>query len=146
MRVELNVEIDRPVEEVFSYAADPEHYPEWTSIVLEVRKEKPGPLTEGERFTTVSKFLGRTFETPFEITSHEPPRLHSHKSTGGPLPQEWTFTFEGTAQGTRITEVVEGEPGGFFGLAAPLLERAGRRQFGTDWETLKDLLEARGQP
>ena len=144
MRVEQSVEINKPVEEVFSYAADPEHFPEWTSIVLEVHKEKPGPLTEGERFTTVSKFLGRKFETPFEITSHESPRLHSHKSTGGPLPQEWTLTFEGTADGTRITELVEGEPGGFFGLAGPLLERVGRRQFGTDLENLKDLLEAQG--
>ncbi len=145
MRVEESVEINRPVEEVFSYAADPEHFPEWSGITLEVHKEKPGPLTQGERFTTVSKFLGRRFETPFEVTSHEPPRLHSHKSTGGPLPQEWTLTCEEAAGGTRVTEVVEGEPGGFFGLAGPLLERAGRRQFRTDLENLKDLLEARQQ-
>ena len=144
MRVEQSVEINKPVEEVFSYAADPEHFPEWTSIVLEVHKEKPGPLTEGERFTTLGKFLGRTFETPFEITAHESPRLHSHKSTGGPLPQEWTLTFEPTAEGTRVTELVEGEPGSFFGLAGALLERVGRRQFRTDLENLKDLLEAQG--
>jgi uncharacterized membrane protein len=144
MRVEQSVEINRPVEEVFSYAADPDHYPEWAASVLEVQKEKPGPLTEGERFTTVNKFLGRRFETPFEVTAHEFPRRHSHKSTGGPLPQEWTLTFEEAADGTRVTELVEGEPGGFFGLAAPLLERAGRRQFGADLETLKDLLEAQG--
>jgi len=47
MRVEQSVEINRPVEEVFSYAADPDHYPEWSAIVLEVQKEKPGPLTQG---------------------------------------------------------------------------------------------------
>jgi hypothetical protein len=45
--------------------------------------------------------------------------------------------------GTRMTQVVEGEPGGFFRLAGPLLE-AGRRQFKADLETLKDLLEAQG--
>jgi len=142
MRVEQSVEINRPVEEVFSYAADPDHYPEWSAIVLEVQKEKPGPLTQGGRFTTVSKFLGRRLETPFEVTVHEFPRHHSHKSTGGPLPLEWTLTFEEAADGTRVTELVEGEPGGFFRLAGPLLERAGRRQFGADLETLKDLLEA----
>jgi len=83
MRVEESVEINRPVEEVFSYAADPEHFPEWSGIILEVQKEGPGVLAEGERFTTVSKFLGRTFETPFEVTAHEPNRHHSHRSTGG---------------------------------------------------------------
>ncbi len=132
--------------------ADPEHLPEWSGIVLEVQKEAPGPLTEGTRFTTVGKFLGRRFETPFEVTSHnfevtshKSPQRHSHKSTGGPIPQEWTLTFEQTqGGGTRFTEVVEGEPGRFFGLVGPLLERAGRRQFRADLENLKDLLEARG--
>jgi hypothetical protein len=110
-----------------------------------VQKEGPGALVEGDKFTTVSKFLGRRFETPFEVTAHEPNRLHSHKSTGGPLPQEYTSTFEEVAGGgTRMTQVVEGEPGGFFSLAGPLLERAGRRQFRADLETLKDLLEAQG--
>src|SRR5215207_7851528 len=58
----------------------------------------------GGRFTTVSKFLGRRLETPFEVTVHEFPRHHSHKSTGGPLPLEWTLTFEEAADGTRVTE------------------------------------------
>ena len=123
MRVEESVEINRPVEEVFSYAADPEHFPEWSGIILEAHKEKPGPPAEGERFTTVSKFLGRRFETPFEVTAHEPNRRQAHRSTGGPLPQEYTSTFEETAGGgTRMTQVVEGEPGGFFRLAGPLLQ------------------------
>lgn len=145
MRVEESVEINRPVEEVFSYVANPQNLPEWSGIVLEVRKEGQGPLQEGARFTSVAKFLGRGFETPFEVVSYEPPRRSSHRSTGGPMPQEWTRTFEETARGgTRLTQVVEGEPGGFFRLAGLLLERAGRRQFRTDLENLKDLLEAQG--
>lgn len=144
MRVEESVEINRPLEEVFSYVANPENLPEWSGIVLDVRKEE-GPLREGARFTTVAKFLGRRFETPFEVVSYDPPRRSSHKSMGGPMPQEWTRTFEETASGgTRLRQIVEGEPGGFFRLAGPLLERAGRRQFRTDLENLKDLLEAQG--
>jgi hypothetical protein len=38
---------------------------------------------------------------------------------------------------------VEGEPGGFFKLADPLIERALKRQIRADLETLKDLLKAR---
>lgn len=41
MRVEESVEINRPVEEVFSYASDPEHFPGWSGIILEVQKEEP---------------------------------------------------------------------------------------------------------
>ena len=43
-----------------------------------------------------------------------------------------------------MTQVLEGEPGSFFRLAGPLVERAGRRQFRAVLETLKDLLEAQG--
>ena len=99
MRVEESIEIDRPPEKVFDYVAKPENLPEWSGIVLEVHKETQGELREGERFTTVAKFLGRRFETPMEVTAHEPPRRHSDRSTGGPFPQEYTFVLEETAGG-----------------------------------------------
>jgi uncharacterized membrane protein len=145
MHAEESVEINRPVAEVFSYAAEPQNLPEWTSLVQEVQKEGQGQLKEGDRFTAIAKFLGRSFETPFEVSVHQPPRRHSDKSVGGPFDQEYTYTFEETAGGgTHLTYVVEGEPGGFFKLAGPLLEAAGRRQFRADLGTLKDLLEAQG--
>ncbi len=145
MRVEESVQINRPVEEVFSYVTTLESQPEWATPPIEVRKDTPGPPKEGDAFTNVAKFLGRRFETPFQITSVEPNRRFSFHATGGPLPdQRWTFACEEVSGGTRYTQVVEGEPGGFFRLADPLLERALKRQFRTDLETLKDLLEARG--
>jgi len=144
MRIEESVEINLPPEEVFDYVADPENLPGWSSLVLEVQKETQGELREGDRYTSVAKFLGRRFETPMEVTAHEPPRLHSDKSTGGPFEQEYTFVLEEAAGGgTRLTQAAEGEPGGFFRLVGPLLEVAGRRQFKTDLANLKDLLEAR---
>jgi carbon monoxide dehydrogenase subunit G len=144
MHVEESVEIKRSPEEVFDYVANRQNLPEWSSPVQEVRSESQGPLVEeGVRFTTVAKFLGRSFETPFEVIFHDPPRRHTDRSTGGPFPQEYTHIIEEVeGGGTRLTEVTEGEPGGFFRLAGPLLEMAGRRQFRADLETLKYLLEA----
>ncbi len=146
MRVEESVEINRPVEEVFSYVDNPENLPQWSALALEARKEAQGPLREGDRFTAVGKFLGRRFETPFEVSSYEPNRRYTHRATGGPLPrQEWTYTYEEVSGGTRLTRVAEGEPSGFFKLADPLIERALKRQVRADLENLKDLLEARGR-
>jgi uncharacterized membrane protein len=146
MHVEESVVINRPLQEVFDYVANRETLPEWSASIQEVRKETQGSLLEeGARFTTVAKFLGRRFETPFEVIVHAPPRRHTDRSTGGPFPQEYTHIFEEVAGGgTRLTEVTDGEPGGFFRLAGPLLEIAIRRQFRADLETLKDLLEAQG--
>jgi uncharacterized membrane protein len=148
MRVEESIEINRPLEEVFGYMANPENLPEWTGLVVEVgnvQKSSSDQLQEGDAFTLVAKFLGRRFETPYERTSYEPDRHFKERAAGGPIPdQEWTYTFEEVSEGaTRLTRAVEGEPGGFFKLADPLIERALKRQVRNDLETLKDLLEAR---
>jgi uncharacterized membrane protein len=144
MHVEESVVINRPPKEVFDYVANRHNLPEWSSLVQEVRTETQGPLSEeGTRFTTVAKLLGRSFETPFEVIVHDPPRRHTDRSTGGPFPQQYAHIIEEVeGGGTRLTEVTEGELGGFFRLAGPLLEMAGRRQFRADLETLKYLLEA----
>jgi ligand-binding SRPBCC domain-containing protein len=146
MHVEESAVINRPPQEVFDYVANRENLPKWSSPILEVQKHTRGPLTEvGARYTTVAKALGRRFQTPFEVTVHDPPRRHTDTSRGGPFPQEYTHIFQEVEGGrTRLTEVTEGEPGGFFRLVGPLLEASGRRQFRADLETLKDLLEAQG--
>jgi hypothetical protein len=45
--------------------------------------------------------------------------------------------------GILTGQILEGEPGGFFKLAEPLVERAVKRQIHADFEQLKDILEAR---
>jgi uncharacterized protein YndB with AHSA1/START domain len=143
MHVEESVQIDRPPQEVFDYVANPENLPVWSSLAIEV-KDATMPLKEGEVFTTIGKFLGRRFETPFQRRTYEPNRRYIDRATGGPIPdQDWTYTFEEIRAGTRLTRAVEGEPGGFFKVADPLIERALKRQVKADLETLKDLLEAR---
>jgi uncharacterized membrane protein len=145
MRVEESVEINLPPQVVFDHMANPQNLPEWSGLAIEV-KDVPESLTEGDTFTAVGKFLGRRFETPYERVSVEPSRRYTDRAVGGPVPnQDWIYTFEERPAGTtRLTRAVEGEPGGFFKLAEPLIERALKRQLRTDLETLKDLLEARG--
>ncbi len=144
---ESSVEIERPVEEVFGYVTVPENLPEWAGPVIEVRdvqKAAPDRLRQGDKFTAAAKFLGRRFETPCEVTDYLSNRQFSFRSTGGPVSQEFTYTFEPTLEGTHLTQSVEAQPGAFFRLTGPLFEAAGRRQINNDLETLKDLLEARG--
>ncbi len=148
MHVEESVVINQPVEKVFGYVSNPANYPEWAGPVVDVhdlQQTAPGESREGDRFTLVGKFLGRQVDSPSEVTAYEPNRRFSTRVTGGPIPdQKWTYTFEEASGGTRLSQSLEGEPGSFFKLAGPLLERAAKRQFRHDLETLKDLLEAQG--
>jgi uncharacterized protein YndB with AHSA1/START domain len=148
IRVEESVEINRPVEEVFSYTSNPVNFPEWAATVVEVRQEevsRRGSLREGERFTLVQQALGRRFEAPFEVIDYEPNRRYVHRGTDGhPVPVTMIFTYEPlSSDGTRFTPRIEVEPGGFFELVGPVLERVIRRQMRTNLETLKALLEGR---
>jgi uncharacterized protein YndB with AHSA1/START domain len=150
IRVEESVQINRPVEEVFSYTTNPDYFPHWAATVREVRHEDaPGgeaPLDrKGERFTLMQKALGRRFEAPFEVIAHEPNRRHVHRGTDEhPVPVTMTFTYESLSpKGSRFTPCIEAEPSSFFGVVGPVLERVIRRQLRTNLETLKELLERR---
>jgi hypothetical protein len=89
--------------------------------------------------------LGRRFEAPFEVIDYETNRHYAHRSREGhPVPVTIVFSYEPvSSDGTRFTPRIEADPGGFFGLVGPVLERVIRRQMRTNLQTLKDLLEDR---
>ena len=53
-----------------------------------------------------------------------------------------TVTFEPVADGTRVSQTIQAEPGGFFRLAEPLVVTMSKRQLQNDLDTLRDLMDA----
>ena len=142
IHVEHTVEIDRPPAEVFDYMMDMANLPEWQSSAIEAHWE--GERAAGSHIKEVRKFLGKHIESEVEVTEYEPNRRFCLKTLSGPVPFSVEHTFEPIDGGTRITFVGDGDPGGFFKLAEPVVARTAERQFKSDFDTLKDLLEARG--
>jgi hypothetical protein len=87
------------------------------------------------------KFLGRRTEMDITCTECEPSNKFTFEMTG-PLQATMTFTFDPGANGTRVFQVVDGEPGGFFRLVGPLFVSAAKRQSKIDLDNLRDLMEA----
>lgn len=144
VRAEDSIVVARPIEEVFAYLTDPETLPEWQASCLEARLEGGGPMRAGSRIVETRKFLGRRIESTMEVAEHEPPRQFVLKVGSGPVPFTATNSLREADGGTRIDAVIEGEPGGFFRVAEPLVVRAVERELRTNLATLKDVLEARG--
>jgi uncharacterized protein YndB with AHSA1/START domain len=142
IRVEASVGIDRPPDEVFAYATDPAHVQDWQSSALEASVD--GQLQAGVTGREVRKFLGRKMESTIRIEEYEPPRRFALQVTSGPVPFHVLQTVEPAGEGSRVHVVMEGEPGRFFKLAEPLVERAVRRELEGNFATLKDILESRG--
>jgi uncharacterized protein YndB with AHSA1/START domain len=143
MRAEESIIVERPIDHVFAYFTDPATIPEWQSSALEIRLEGEGPMRAGSRVVEKRKFLGRTMESTMEVVEHEPPRRFTIKVSSGPVPFHVTNDLSETESGTLIRSVIEGEPGGFFRLAEPLVLRAVQREFRNNLATLKDVLESR---
>ncbi len=141
VRLEFSFDIDRPPSEVFAYLTDPANLPEWQSSALEAHWE--GEQAAGARIKEVRKFLGRRMESELEVTAYEPDRRFALKVLSGPVPFSVDHMLVARNGGTRLTFVGEGEPGGFFKLAEPIVARTAERQFKSDFETLKDVLEGR---
>jgi uncharacterized membrane protein len=144
IRVEVSIEINRSLQEVFDYVSDVGNYPEWMAHALEVLKDTEGPPQQNDRFIVAIKSVGRRFETPYERTSYEANLRYTDQAVGGPIPnQRWECTFQEVPGGTRLMRAVEAEGSGLLKLLEPLQKRAAERQLGKDLQTLKELLEAR---
>jgi uncharacterized protein YndB with AHSA1/START domain len=141
VRAEVSTTVKRPVEEVFSVMSDASKNPRWASGISETTKTSDGPIGVGTTWHGVGKFLGRRIESDTRYTEFEP----NHKVTTEittPFPMTITYSFESTAGGTRVDQVVDAEPGGFFKLVGPLLVTAAKRQFKNDLDNFRDLMEA----
>ena len=141
-RAEVSTTIKRPVEDVFAVVSNPESAPKWSSASLESTKTSVGPIGVGTTTRAVSKFLGRRIESELEMTEFEPNRRFVSRSKSGPFPIQATVTVEPIDAGTRVNATIEAEPGGFFKLAEPLIVSIAKRQFQSDFDNLKDLMEA----
>ena len=133
------VTINRPVNEVFDFVADPSNEPEWHYDVKEILRPKNGPLQLGETFEWVVK-AGSTNTYEVEITGFEPNRFIELTARKGPVLPVLTHTFQPDRDRTRYTRRVRFETKGLLRVLAPIMNRISNPN--RRWaENLKTLLE-----
>jgi carbon monoxide dehydrogenase subunit G len=141
-KFEINLVINRPIEEVFGFISNAENLPLWRASALEIKRTSSEPFGIGSVFKARFSFLGRPFYGDLTIIAHEPPEKYGTKVVGGPFPLEARYTLAPAESGTQLTLVIEGEPGGFFKLAEPLVVSLAKRSYEADLNNLKEMLEA----
>ena len=143
--VVTEIEIDRPREEVASFAADPGNTTSWYKNIKEVEWETSPPAVVGSRVRFHARFLGRPLEYTYEVREIEPGRRFVMSTAQGPFPMETTYAWEDSpAGGTRMTLQNRGQPTGFAAISARLMARAIRKANEADLRRLKRLLEGGG--
>ncbi len=113
--------IQRPVEVVSAYAADPTNAPEWYANISSA-EWKSEPSQVGSRVAFVASFLGRRLAYTYELVEWVPAERLVMRTAEGPFPMETTYTWAPAGEGaTRMTLRNRGEPSGFgkFRAAGP---------------------------
>ncbi len=141
-KLESSITINRPVEAVWAYISDFDNLPLWHTGTVETRLISEPPVRQGTTYVWVGQTLGKRMEVNSEVTEFEPHRAWAYKSISGPIASTARYSLEPADNGTRMTISVEGEVGGFFKLAEPVMAAMLRRQFEGALANVKDILEA----
>jgi uncharacterized membrane protein len=137
-----DIVIDRPLEVVSAYAADPSNAPEWYANIDSVEWRTSPPADVGSRVTFVARFLGRRLAYTYEIAEYKPGHRLVMRTAEGPFPMETTYAWESRSEtSTRMTLRNRGAPAGFSKVVAPFVASAMRRANRKDLRLLKSILE-----
>ena len=131
---------------LFAYATDPRNDPVWIGGISEAELLGDPPLEKGSSVRRVASFMGKRIEYVLEVVGLDPGERLAMRSIRSPFPMAVTYSFEPGDGGTRMAIRVEGDPGGVYRLAGPLLPGMVRRSVAKDLRRLRAILEQRSTP
>ena len=143
-KIEGEITIHRPVEDVFDYVADQTNEPRYNPEMVRAEKATPGPIGPGTRFNSAVASAGHPVEMVIEYTGYDRPRLLASTTTMKQADIEYTLRFEPAEAGTRMRWSGRVRPKGALRLLGPLVTWKGRAQEQRIWESLKRHLESPG--
>ena len=141
--VVTEIEIDRPVDVVSAYVADPSNAPEWYDKISSIEWRTDPPVAVGSRMDFVAHFLGRRLAYTYEVRVFEPGERLVMSTSEGPFPMETSYAWTPSGDGTHMTLRNRGVPAGFSRVLSPLMVPAMRRANRKDLAKLKAILESR---
>jgi uncharacterized protein YndB with AHSA1/START domain len=142
-RIVESIEIDRRPEDVFSYATDFAHFPEWQLGVTSARRVSDAPLSVGSEAAVTRQAGPRKLPRTEEITEFDPPMRWTVRGVGGPLIAIAKGTIEPLDDGgrSRVTIALEFQAHGMGKSLLPLVRRQAQKQLPRNEQRLKELLE-----
>jgi carbon monoxide dehydrogenase subunit G len=143
-----SIEISRRPEDVFAYATDFSHFPEWQGGVVSARREGDAPLALGTRAVVTRRVGPRHLARTEEIAELDPSRTWTVRGIGGSLTAIARGTIEPRDHGERshVTIAIDFEAHGLARLLVPVVRRQARKQLPKNEQRLKQILEPAPAP
>ena len=93
VNVVTEIDINKPIEIVSAYAANPDNAPEWYINIKSAVWKTEKPLKIGSKVAFVAQFLGKTIAYTYEFTEIVPAKKIVMHTSEGPFPMETTYTW-----------------------------------------------------
>ncbi len=136
---ETLVRIERPVEEVFAYLAEPLNFPRWNSAVHAVRKLSADEPGRGSTYLMERRLPVGRVVNELEVTMTRSPEF-AIRTTSGPTPFAYRYLLSSDNGGTIVRLDAEVELGR-IGVLGGLMRKTVRSGVDTNLATLKRTLE-----
>jgi uncharacterized membrane protein len=136
------VVVNRPLAEVFAYAAALERHPEWQPDLLKAELLSTGRVGVGTTAAETRKVMGRVRRFEYRITAWEPERRLAFAATNGRVRPEGEMTFAPEGGATRVGFTIVAKSAGAGRLAVRLAGRAIERSVDANLQRLKEKLES----
>jgi hypothetical protein len=139
---DLNTNIYRPLNQVFSFVATPENDFQWQYGTLTSTQISEGEISIGTVFRSVGHFMGHRIESIYEVTEFEPNKSYGFKSRSGPMDSHTLYTFEVMGGSTKINIFTRISPGDLLKPDSLAIEKKVKKQYRENLALLKGILEA----
>ena len=139
---DLNTNIYRPLNQVFSFVATPENDFQWQYGTLTSTQISEGEIGIGTVFRSVGHFMGHRIESVYEVTEFEPNKSYGFKSRSGPMDSHTVYTFEVMGGSTKINIFTRIRPGDLLRPENVAMEKKVKKQYRENLALLKGILEA----
>lgn len=137
------IEIARPAGDLAAYMFEPANDPAWIGGISAAEPLDPLPLRIGSRVRRRASFLGRRIDYVMEIVALEPGRRIAMHAVEAPMPMDVTYEVDQQGDSTSLARVrVQGDAGGLYRLAGPVISAQVGRSIGKDVRELKRILES----
>jgi Polyketide cyclase / dehydrase and lipid transport len=142
IKQQLSVTINRPIQDVFSFAGAGlfANNSKWSPDLQQCTPTSGGPLGVGATAHQVRLVNGKPTESDMRITEFVPNGKVSFTSQG-PMNTSGTYTFAPAGGGTQVNLMLEMKPEGFGRLAEPIISRKVKQSMEEDLARLKQILE-----
>jgi uncharacterized protein YndB with AHSA1/START domain len=140
-RIEGDIVIAAPIEQVFDMVADERNEPRYNPRIARAEKTTPGPVGCGTRFTAEPKGMGAKGAMTMEVVGYDRPHRLVTSVRSSYMDVDGTLTFARVDGGTRMRWSWDMRLRGARRVLAPLMRALGPRWEYRNWAGLKRFME-----